>query len=96
MSEDSRAWGRALRGSAMTILAGWWDSSRGACHKGVIIGGASLTEEEANKEISDSNLDLVTWGRAILANPDFVIKLKNNDNLTEFSNEMDWKGMGCI
>ena len=37
-----------------------------------MIGGASLKVEEAEREIELGNLDLVTWGRLILANPDFV------------------------
>tara|TARA_Y100000741_G_scaffold337123_1_gene296226 strand:- start:463 stop:639 length:177 start_codon:yes stop_codon:yes gene_type:complete len=37
-----------------------------------MVGGASLKVEEAEKEIESGNLDLVTWGRLILANPDFV------------------------
>lgn len=53
-----------------------------------IIGGASLTCDEANSEVSNSYLDLVTWGRYILANPDFVQKLKNGEEILSMSNDM--------
>ena len=53
-----------------------------------LIGGASLTHEQAINEIETGLLDMVTWGRSILANPDFVSKLKNNIPLIEMTNEM--------
>ncbi len=53
-----------------------------------IIGGASLTLSEANQEASESYLDLVTWGRNILANPDFVEKLNNNIDPIAMTNEI--------
>ena len=34
------------------------------------------------------NLDMVTWARHILANPDFVSKLKNGEKMLEMTNEM--------
>ncbi len=54
---------------------------------GVILGGASLSVDEANYEINHSILNLVTWGRYILANPDFVQKVANNENLINMSDE---------
>jgi 2,4-dienoyl-CoA reductase-like NADH-dependent reductase (Old Yellow Enzyme family) len=54
---------------------------------GLIIGGASLSLEQANHEISESYVDLVTWGRSILANAEFVSKLKNNEELLSMTNE---------
>lgn len=54
----------------------------------LIVGGASLQIEDANKEIEDGFLDLVTWGRAILANPDFVSRVNRNVELLPFNNAM--------
>jgi N-ethylmaleimide reductase len=56
--------------------------------KHVIIGGASLSIEDAEREISDGNLDLVTWGRLMIANPDFAAKVANNTPLIAFDNAM--------
>ena len=41
-----------------------------------LMGGASLTHQQAIKEVEDGLLDMVTWGRHILANPGFISKLK--------------------
>jgi 2,4-dienoyl-CoA reductase-like NADH-dependent reductase (Old Yellow Enzyme family) len=56
--------------------------------KGVLMGGASLTREQANREIEENRLDLVTWGRYSLANPDFVAKLKSDTPWVEYDREM--------
>jgi 2,4-dienoyl-CoA reductase-like NADH-dependent reductase (Old Yellow Enzyme family) len=53
-----------------------------------LMGGASLTHEQAIKEVESGLLDMVTWGRHVLANPDFVSKLKNEKPITEMTNEM--------
>ena len=54
----------------------------------LLLGGASLTVEEAEDEINSGYLDLVTWGRAILANPDFVERVENKLLLKPFNNKM--------
>jgi len=54
----------------------------------VIIGGASLTINEAEEEIKNNYLDMITWGRYILANPDFVNKIEHNIKLIEFDRDM--------
>jgi len=54
----------------------------------LLIGGASLTVEEAENEINSGYLDLVTWARAILANPDFVKLIENNLPIKPFNNKM--------
>ena len=54
----------------------------------LLIGGASLTKENATKEIENGNLDMVTWGRHILANIDFMSKLKKGDAILEMTNDM--------
>lgn len=54
----------------------------------LLIGGASLSIHDANKEVDDGNLDMVTWGRAILANPDFVERIEKEDALLDFNDSM--------
>lgn len=54
----------------------------------LLIGGASLTLEEAEKEIAGGYLDMVTWGRLLIANPDFVTRLKNNEPLKPYDRQM--------
>ncbi len=56
--------------------------------KGLLISGASLSHEEALKEINDGWVDMVTWGRNLIANPDFVNKLASDEELIQFANEM--------
>ena len=56
--------------------------------KHVILGGASLSLEQAAQEVLDGQLDLVTWGRAIIANPDFVRKIANGIELVAFEDVM--------
>jgi len=55
---------------------------------GVLLGGASLTLDQANAEIADHQLDLVTWGRAFIANADLVEKLEQGGTLTPFEDAM--------
>ena len=55
---------------------------------GMIMGGASLTKGEAQKEIDDGYLDLVTWGRTLIANDDLVYKLESDLPLVEFDPSM--------
>jgi len=54
----------------------------------IIIAGASLPPEKADKEIKDGCIDLVTYGRFILANPDFVEKITKGEPLNEYSKEL--------
>ena len=56
--------------------------------KGVVMGGASFTREEAEKEIEDELLDLVTWGRFLIADFDLVRRMENNEGLTAFDPTM--------
>jgi N-ethylmaleimide reductase len=53
-----------------------------------LIGGASLSIEQATKEIEDGLLDMVTWGRFILANPDFIHKGKSGLELVNMTPEL--------
>jgi N-ethylmaleimide reductase len=54
----------------------------------LLIGGASLSVVEAAKEVGGGNIDLVTWGRAILANPDFVRLIASGEPLRPFEESM--------
>lgn len=55
---------------------------------GVIIGGASLTQTQAEAEVREALLDLVTWGRAFIANPDLARKFETNTPPRVFENAM--------
>lgn len=52
---------------------------------GTIMGGASLSFDEANNEITNKQLDLVTWGRAFIANPNLIELFSNGSNITQFN-----------
>jgi N-ethylmaleimide reductase len=67
-------------GKVIKLFRGEW--------KHVILGGASLSLELAAQEVLDGHLDLVTWGRAILANPDFVRKINDGSELVAFEDSM--------
>jgi len=53
-----------------------------------LIGGASLTVDEAIKEIDDGYLDMVTWGRAFIANPDFAKLILKGLRLRKYDDSM--------
>jgi len=55
---------------------------------GVIMGGASLTVGQAEEELAAGTVDLVTWGRAFIANPDLATKILRDQPWTPFTNEM--------
>lgn len=55
---------------------------------GVIMGGASLSLEQANAELAEQHLDLVTWGRAFIANPDLVRRMREGEALAPFEDSM--------
>lgn len=55
---------------------------------GVILGGASLSQEDAEAEVRDGWLDMVTWGRSFLANPDLTRRIENGAVWLPFENEM--------
>jgi N-ethylmaleimide reductase len=56
--------------------------------KDLLIGGASLSREQAEAELSEGLLDMVTWGRALLANPDMPRRFRAGAPLAEFSRDM--------
>lgn len=53
-----------------------------------LIGGASLSSEQAAYEVNSGFLDMVTWGRYILANHDFITKLKTDQELLVMTDEI--------
>jgi N-ethylmaleimide reductase len=53
-----------------------------------IIGGASLSLEQANFEVNCGFLDMVTWGRSILANHDFIWRTKSGRELRIMTDEI--------
>lgn len=55
---------------------------------GVLIGGASLSAEQANAEVESGLVDVVTWGRSLIANPDLPERIKIGAPWTDFSPEM--------
>ena len=55
---------------------------------GLLMGGASLTVAQAEDELANGNLDMITWGRALLANPDFVHRVREHQPLREFAPSM--------
>ena len=54
----------------------------------VLMGGASLSAEAAERELAEGRLQLITWGRMILANPDFVAALRAGRDPVLFEGEM--------
>lgn len=55
---------------------------------GVLVGGASLSPAEAEAELESGRLDLVTWGRALIANPDLLDKARRGAELAAFDRAM--------
>ena len=55
---------------------------------GMLMGGASLTAEQGAREITDGWVDLVTFGRAFIANPDLVRKIETGAPWTAFDTAM--------
>jgi N-ethylmaleimide reductase len=54
----------------------------------LMIGGASLSLEAATAEVAAGRLDLVTWGRALIANPDLVLKFRSGQQPIAFDDAM--------
>lgn len=55
---------------------------------GLIIGGASLSVAQAEAEVADGWLDMVTWGRAFMANPDLATKIAQGTEWTPYEDAM--------
>jgi N-ethylmaleimide reductase len=56
--------------------------------RNLLIGGASLTGHQAQEELADGILDMVTWGRLLISNPDLYFLLKSAQDPREFEYTM--------
>ncbi len=55
---------------------------------GVLMGGASLSHGQAEQELADGRVDMVTWGRHLLANPDMVSRFRAGKVLAAYEPSM--------
>jgi N-ethylmaleimide reductase len=55
---------------------------------GILMGGASLTAQQAEAELELGYLNVVTWGRLLIANPDLLQRLKSKQPLRDFDTTM--------
>tara|TARA_R100001377_G_scaffold75304_1_gene51814 strand:+ start:1055 stop:2110 length:1056 start_codon:yes stop_codon:yes gene_type:complete len=53
-----------------------------------LVGVGSYSAEAASSAINDDKFDLIAIGRPFIANPDYVAKIRNNEPLTSYSDEM--------
>ncbi len=67
-------------GKAIRLIRPMWP--------GTIMGGASLTVEQAEEELAEGWLDLVTWGRLFIANPDLVSRWQSGGEVVPFDDSM--------
>lgn len=54
----------------------------------LLIGGASLSPEHAQAELDSGLLDMVTYGRLLIANPDLVLRIRRNEGLRPYDSAM--------
>lgn len=54
----------------------------------LLVGGASLAPEAAEAELSGGWLDLVTYGRLLIANPDLVARIRDGKPLVPYQTSM--------
>lgn len=57
-------------------------------YQGKVVGNGSYTPDIAEQVLEQKDADLVAIGRPLIANPDYVAKLKNHQPLTEYNAEM--------
>ncbi|HIF9445452.1 TPA: alkene reductase [Photobacterium damselae] len=57
-------------------------------YQGKVVGNGSYTPDIAEQVLEQKDADLVAIGRPLIANPDYVEKLKNHQPLTEYNAEM--------
>lgn len=53
-----------------------------------LVGVGSYSAETASNAINDNKFDLIAIGRPFIANPDYVSKIRNNEPLIRYSEEM--------
>jgi 2,4-dienoyl-CoA reductase-like NADH-dependent reductase (Old Yellow Enzyme family) len=59
-----------------------------ALWSGQIIGVGSLTVDRADRAISDGEIDMAAFGRSLIANPDFVSRVRAETGLENYRPEM--------
>ncbi|MBD1582470.1 alkene reductase [Pseudoalteromonas sp. S16_S37] len=59
-----------------------------ARYNGTLVGVGGFTPKTASQALDDKRFDLVAIGRPFIANPDYVSKVKNQQPLTAYSEEM--------
>lgn len=55
-----------------------------ACWDGGLIGVGSLTPERAARAIADGEIDMAAFGRSLIANPDFVSRVREGKELAPY------------
>jgi len=59
-----------------------------AGYKGTLVGVGSYSFESAKEAINDDKFDLIAIGRPFIANPDYISKITNGEELVPYSDEM--------
>ncbi|WP_276754789.1 alkene reductase [Pseudoalteromonas marina] len=59
-----------------------------AGYKGVLVGVGSYSFESAKEAINEGKFDLIAIGRPLIANPDYISKVTNGEELVPYSDEM--------
>ncbi|EAW26396.1 Oxidoreductase, FMN-binding protein [Alteromonadales bacterium TW-7] len=59
-----------------------------AGYKGVLVGVGSYSFESAKDAINEGKFDLIAIGRPLIANPDYISKVTNGEELVPYSDEM--------
>ncbi|GAA60862.1 oxidoreductase, FMN-binding [Pseudoalteromonas sp. BSi20652] len=59
-----------------------------AGYKGTLVGVGSYSFETAKEAINDGKFDLIAIGRPLIANPDYISKVANGEELVPYSDEM--------
>ncbi|KAF7780873.1 hypothetical protein PMAN_a1979 [Pseudoalteromonas marina] len=59
-----------------------------AGYKGVLVGVGSYSFESAKAAINEGKFDLIAIGRPLIANPDYISKVSNGEELVPYSDEM--------
>ena len=59
-----------------------------AGYKGTLVGVGSYSFESAKEAINEGKFDLIAIGRPLIANPDYISKVTNGEELVPYSDEM--------
>jgi len=60
-------------------------------YAGNLMGCGDYNPQQAEKDLSNNQVDLVAFGRPFISNPDFVSKCKNHQELVTYENDMLWQ-----